>query len=73
MLLIRKIRRARWQIPDYQFSLLDQDDYQSDPLGDLSTQKGRLSLFFVEDNEENVNRVISALVTVIDLSQVKNG
>ena len=56
-LLLRTIRKARW----YQVSWLPESESQADALLDLTTLDNKLSVWHIEDNRSNLNRVVAAL------------
>jgi hypothetical protein len=58
--LLRKVKQNRWFKPDAQ-PLLDSGDVPSDPLGDLNTSQSRLSVFQVEEDLSNIERIARAL------------
>ena len=57
--LLRKIRKSKWyanQIP-----WLSENELQADALTDLGTKNNTLSVWYVEDDKSNLERIISAL------------
>ena len=62
-LLVRKIRKSRWY---RNHDWLTEVDIQADSLGDLSTKQNRLSVWFVEEDESNLERIITALAANCD-------
>ncbi len=61
-LLLRKIRLDRWlSLQDEAW--IPQDDVQGDPLVDLGTKEGKLSVWTVEDDQSNLWRVVAALAS----------
>jgi hypothetical protein len=58
--LLRKVRHNRWYKSDAQ-ALLDIEDVPADPLGDLSTTQSKLSVFQVDDDLGNIERIARAL------------
>jgi hypothetical protein len=58
--LLRKVKQNRWFKTDAQ-PLLDSGDVPSDPLGDLNTSQGTLSVYQVEDDNSNLERIARAL------------
>lgn len=56
-LLLRKIRKSKW----YSLSWLPEGDLQADSLVDLSTKNNELSVWFIEGNKSNLERIITAL------------
>lgn len=60
--VLRKIRKARWYKHD-RVSWLVEGELQADALDDLRTTGNRLSVYLVDDDDTNLERVASALVT----------
>jgi hypothetical protein len=58
--ILRKIRKARWHRNDVLDWLLP-DEIQADSLLDLSTKDNQLSIYIVEDDRSNLERIIAAL------------
>jgi tRNA(Leu) C34 or U34 (ribose-2'-O)-methylase TrmL len=58
--LLRKVKQNRWFKTDAQ-TLLDSGDVPSDPLGDLNTSQSKLSVFQVDENLGNIERIARAL------------
>lgn len=56
----RKIRKSKWY-KNSEVSWLGEHDLQGDALTDLTTQNNALSMWIVEDNSSNLNRIISAI------------
>lgn len=56
--LLRKIRKIRWT---QEFDWLLDEDLQADSLGDLSTSSNELSVYHINENRDNLSRVIAAL------------
>jgi len=58
--VLRKIRKAKWYkhrgVP-----WLAQGDLQADALGDLQTSNNELSVYYIESNKSNLERVVTAL------------
>lgn len=59
-LVLRKIRKARWYRLEG-VSWLAEGDVHADPLADLPTSENRLSVWHVEDDRSNLERVVAAL------------
>ena len=57
--LHRIIRKNRWYIEEALF-YLQCGDIPADPLGDLRTDKNSLSVWLIEDDRSNLERVIAA-------------
>src|SRR5713101_2238736 len=57
--MLRKIRQARWY--KVEGAWLAADDIPADPLSDLTTKDNQLSVWHIEDDRLNVERVITAL------------
>ena len=58
--LLRKIRKSRWYKTE-ETSWLSEDDLQADALGDLVEQANKFSVFAIDENQSNFERVIAAL------------
>ncbi len=56
-LILRKIRKIRWYLPPW----LPEHDLQADALGDLSTKDNELSVWQINDDKANLERIIAAL------------
>jgi len=63
--LLRKIRKNKWYKTETIAWLLP-GEFQSDPLCDLATTENKLSVYRVEDDYSNLNRVVSALAANCD-------
>jgi len=61
-LLLLKIHKIVWQRDDLP-SFLPHDDVPADCLVDLKTDENELSLWHVEDDKSNLNRVVTALAS----------
>lgn len=61
-MLLRKIRQTRW-ITSEHFEWLTKDDIQADPLGDLQTTNNDLSLWLVDNPEEDLDQVLTAIAS----------
>jgi hypothetical protein len=59
-LLLRGIRKRRWST-DASISGLSGGEIQADAFGDLSTSQNTLSVWYVEDEQSNLEQVITAL------------
>jgi len=57
--MLRKIRQARWY--RVEGAWLAADEIPADPLSDLTTKDNQLSVWSIEDDRANVERVIAAL------------
>jgi hypothetical protein len=57
--MLRKIRQARWY--KVEGAWLAADDIPADPLSDLATKDNQLSVWYIEDDRPNLERVIGAL------------
>ncbi len=64
-LLFMKIRKNRWALPD-NASWVSEGDIHADPLNDLKTTKGSLSVWVVEPDESNLRRLAVALAAACD-------
>jgi len=58
--LLRKVRRPRWY-HNVNLGWLQQGEIPADPLTDLDTQSNKLSLWHVEDDESNLDQVVTAI------------
>ena len=58
--ILRKIRKARWHGSDVLDWLLP-NDVQADSLLDLSTKDNQLSVYIVDDDRFNLDRILAAL------------
>lgn len=61
-LLLRSIRKSRWYASDT-FPWLLKGEIQADPLGDLATSVNTLSVWQVEDDRSNLEKIITALAS----------
>jgi hypothetical protein len=64
-LLLRKIRKNKWCKSD-SVPWIEEDEIQSDALGDLITSSNTLSVWLVEDDKSNLEQVIVALASSCD-------
>jgi hypothetical protein len=64
-LVLRKIRKARWYKKDV-VSWLKEGELQADVFVDLKTDANKLSLWLVEDNKSNLDRIIAAVASTSD-------
>ena len=62
-LLLRSIRKARWSQPP---EWCDEGDLGADALNDLATKDHALSVWQIEQDESNLERVIAALAAMRD-------
>ena len=61
-LLLRLIRQSHWDSPE-KYDWLSEGEIPADPLADFAnTTENRLSVWFVGDDEGNLNDVLAALV-----------
>ena len=60
--ILRKIRRAKW-LNHAGASWLKTDEIQADALFDLKTTSNILSVWYVEQDQSNLNSIIAALAT----------
>lgn len=64
-LILRKIRKPKWyKNPGVPW--LKGEDLQADALGDLNSKDNKLSVWLIEDNRSNLERVIAALASTCD-------
>ena len=64
---IRKIRKSKWYKNSSALWLSD-GELQADAIGDLITKGNKLSVWFIETDESNLDNIILALVTKFDNS-----
>jgi len=64
-LILRKIRKSKWY-KNLGVPWLKQEDLQADALGDLDSKDNKLSVWLIEDNRSNLERVITALAAKCD-------
>lgn len=60
--LLRKIRKVRWLV-EADLDWLKEGELPSDPLGDLSTKDNTLSVWHVDTNKSNLDRLLAALAS----------
>jgi hypothetical protein len=65
VLLLRKIRKLRW-IPKPTVGARSKSGLQADALGDLGTIGNTLSVWLIDDDEGNLNLVVSACAATRD-------
>lgn len=58
--LVRGIKRRKWDRQSV-YPWLEKDEIPADPLTDLPTSDNALSVYIVEDDKSNLDRVITAL------------
>jgi len=58
--LLRKIRKSRLYKTE-ETAWLSEDDLQADALGDLVEQANKFSVFIIDENQSNFERVVAAL------------
>ena len=63
--LLRKIRKNRWYKTEETPWLLN-NELQADALDDLRTKANELSVYHIDDDESNLNRVVAALAANAD-------
>jgi hypothetical protein len=64
--LLRKVRKNRWYKNLEEYPWLSQGELPADPLGDLATQDCALSVWFIDDEKSNLERVIVALAATTE-------
>jgi len=64
-LILRKIRKAKWYRSEA-VPWLAKEDLQADALVDLATKGNRLSVFVVEDDQSNLERIIAGIAANCD-------
>ena len=63
-LVLRAIRQNRWDSQSImRASWLQDGDIVADPLSDLNTKMGKISVWHIEDDRSNLDRVLAALAT----------
>ena len=67
-LILRKVRSSRWY-PRDECPWLEEGELQADPLGDFQTTENVLSVWLIEDDLSNLNRIITALAANCDYIQ----
>lgn len=65
-LLLRKIRKSKWY-KSLNVPWLTAGELQADALGNLKTENNKLSLWHIEDDNSNINQVLVALLTTLDV------
>lgn len=65
-LLLRVIRKNRWECPDPYPEWASEGELLADPLGDLFTKENRLSLWHIEDDESNLERIVVGIAGTRD-------
>lgn len=63
--ILRKIRKAKWY-KNSNVGWLKEGELQADALVDLKTDSNRLSVYYVEADESNLERIITALAATSD-------
>lgn len=66
--VLRKIRQSRW-FRHEEHTWLEEDEVQADTLLDLRTEDNALSVWLVEDDRSNLDRVVAALASACDKLQ----
>lgn len=61
-LILRIIRKNRWYTDD-EYAWLEENEIPSDTLGDLITQNNELSVWLIDDQLSNLDRLIAALAS----------
>lgn len=64
-LILRKIRKAKWYRSEA-VPWLAKEDLQADALVDLATKGNRLSVYVVEDDQSNLDRIIASVAANCD-------
>jgi hypothetical protein len=65
-LILRKINSSAKWLSQEDGSWVPEGEIPADPLGDLPTDRGALSIWFVEDDESNLTRILCALAAKRD-------
>lgn len=63
--LLRKIRKNRWYKTE-ELTWLSESELQADALDDLRTKSNELSVFHIDQDISNLNRVVAALAISFD-------
>ena len=63
--ILRKIRKSKWYKHE-DVPWLAEDELQADALGDLQTSNNELSVWRVEDDKSNLERIVTALAANVD-------
>jgi hypothetical protein len=63
--LLRKIRKNRWYKTE-ELTWLPENELQADALDDLRTKSNELSVFHIDQDTSNLNRVVAALAISFD-------
>ncbi len=63
--LLRKIRKSRWYRTK-DIAWLPDNELQADALDDLRTTCNELSVYYIDENESNLDRVLAALAANAD-------
>lgn len=66
-LVLRKIKKAKWY-KNGVVSWLKEGELQADALTDLKTTNNRLSVWLVQDDKSNLDRIITALASKCEYS-----
>ncbi|MGB0383435.1 MAG: hypothetical protein ACPGWR_01305 [Ardenticatenaceae bacterium] len=64
--LLRKIRKAKWY-KHQGVPWLDEGELQADALEDIATKGNELSVWYIEDDESNLEEVVTALAASGDV------
>lgn len=64
-LLLRKTPRSKWYKNPH-VPWLPEGELQADALGSLQTKDNKLSLWYIEDDNSNLDQVLTALATTFD-------
>ena len=64
-LLLRKVTKPKWN-HSLDLSWLRQGEMPADPMADLKTEDNKLSLWHVEDDESNLDQVVTAIAATRD-------
>lgn len=64
--LLRKIRKAKWY-KHQGVPWLDENELQADALEDIATKGNELSVWYIEDDESNLEEVVTALAASGDV------
>ena len=64
-LLLRKVTKPKWN-HSLDLSWLRQGEMPADPMTDLKTEDNKLSMWHVEDDESNLDQVVTAIAATRD-------
>jgi hypothetical protein len=65
-LFLYKVRKAHRWYPELAEAFLSEGDVPADPVGELQTKENKLSVWEVEQDRSNLQRIVAALATCPD-------